>query len=167
MTPTQAQAENASPQHGLSTQLTSIREFLTFKLGDEEYGIDIQRVQEIRSYEEPTRMANMPSHIKGVVNLRGVIVPILDLRLRFNLAQASYDEFTVVIVLNIGSKVVGIVVDGVSDVVTFAPKDLRPVPELSSAIGNDYLLGIGSLQDRMLILLDIEKLLGGSESGLS
>ena len=144
----------------------AIREFLAFKLGSEEYGINIQCVQEIRSYEEPTRMANMPPFIKGVVNLRGVIVPILDLRIKFQQATVNYDGFTVVIVLNIGRQVVGMVVDGVSDVLTLTPEQLRPAPEFSSTIGSDYLLAIGSVQNRMLILLDIEKLMSAPEMGL-
>lgn len=148
------------------SRITTIREFLAFKLGSEEYGIDILRVQEIRSYEEPTRMANMPAFIKGVINLRGIIVPILDLRVKFNLSQVNYDTFTVVIVLNIGRQVVGMVVDGVSDVITLTPEEMRPVPEFSSTIGSDYLLAIGSVQERMLILLDIEKLMTGAEMGL-
>ena len=147
-------------------EVTSIREFLAFKLGNEEYGIDILRVQEIRSYEEPTRMANAPVFIKGVINLRGVIVPIMDLRMKFNMEQVKYDSFTVVIVLNIGGRVVGMVVDGVSDVITLTPEQLRPAPEFSSAIGNDHLLAIGSVGDRILILLDIEKLMSSSEMGL-
>ncbi len=145
---------------------THIREFLAFKLGHEEYGIDILRVQEIRSYEAPTRMANAPAYIKGVVNLRGVIVPIVDMRMKFNLEEVKYDGFTVVIVLNIGSQVIGMVVDGVSDVITLAPAQLRPVPELSSSIASDHLLAIGSLDDRMLILLDIEKLMRSEDMGL-
>jgi purine-binding chemotaxis protein CheW len=145
---------------------THIREFLAFKLGREEYGIDILRVQEIRSYEEPTRMANAPEYIKGVVNLRGVIVPIIDMRIKFNLEEVKYDGFTVVIVLNIGTQVIGMVVDGVSDVITLAPEQLRPVPELNSAIAGDHLLAIGSLEDRMLILLDIEKLMSSADMGL-
>jgi purine-binding chemotaxis protein CheW len=144
----------------------SIREFLAFKLGDEEYGIDILRVQEIRSYEEPTRMAHAPSFIKGVINLRGVIVPIVDMRMKFNLDQVNYDDLTVVIMLNIGAQVVGMVVDGVSDVIILAPEQLRPVPELSSAIGSDHLLAIGSVENRMLILLDIVKLMSSAEMGL-
>lgn len=146
--------------------LLSIREFLAFKLGNEEYGMDILRVQEIRSYEPPTRMANAPAYILGVVNLRGVIVPILDMRIKFNLALVNYDTFTVVIVLNIGKQVVGMVVDGVSDVITFTSAQLRPIPEFSSTIGSDHLLAIGSIQDRMLILLDIEKLMSSTEMGL-
>jgi len=146
--------------------ITSIREFLAFKLGSEEYGIDILRVQEIRSYEEPTRMANAPAFIKGVINLRGVIVPIVDMRIKFGLSELKYDNFTVVIVLNIGSQVVGMVVDGVSDVITLTPEQLRPVPEITSAIGSDHLLAIGSLENRMLILLDIEKLMSSADMGL-
>ncbi len=146
--------------------MTALREFLAFKLGAEEYGIDILRVQEIRSYEEPTRIANAPNFVKGVVNLRGVIVPIVDMRLKFNLEQANYDNFTVVIVLNIGSRVVGMVVDAVSDVITLTPEQLRPVPEFSSAIAADHLLAIGAIDRRMLILVDIEKLMSSAEMGL-
>lgn len=144
----------------------NIQEFLAFKLGNEEYGIDILRVQEIRSYEAPTRMANAPSFIKGVINLRGVIVPIVDMRLKFNLEQVDYNDFTVVIVLNIGKHVVGMVVDGVSDVITLSSGQLRPVPDFSSAISSDHVMAIGSVEDRMLILLDIEKLMTSADMGL-
>ncbi len=154
------------PAGASSAALTTIREFLAFKLGAEEYGIDILRVQEIRSYEEPTRIANAPAFIKGVVNLRGVIVPIVDMRLKFNLEQATYDSFTVVIVLNIGTRVMGMVVDAVSDVITLTPEQLRPVPEFNSAIESGHLLAIGALQQRMLILVDIEKLMSSPEMGL-
>ncbi len=164
-TPTPQTAPTTAPPIGAAV-LTSLREFLAFKLGAEEYGIDILRVQEIRSYEEPTRIANAPAFIKGVVNLRGVIVPIVDMRLKFNLAEASYDSFTVVIVLNIGSRVVGMVVDAVSDVITLTPEQLRPVPEFNSAIQSDHLLAIGAIDQRMLILVDIEKLMTGAEMGL-
>jgi purine-binding chemotaxis protein CheW len=163
-TQTAAQSTNSSASQ--DALITDIREFLAFKLGDEEYGMDILRVQEIRSYEPPTRIANAPAFVKGVINLRGVIVPILDMRIKFNLAQVNYDTFTVVIVLNIGQQVVGMVVDGVSDVITFTPAQLCPVPEFSSTIGNDHLLAIGSIKDRLLILLDIEKLMASAEMGL-
>ena len=144
----------------------SIREFLAFKLGAEEYGIDILRVQEIRSYEQPTRMANAPAFVKGVINLRGVIAPIVDMRIKFDLEQVIYDTFTVVIVLNIGTQVVGMVVDGVSDVISLTPEQLRPAPEFASNIGSDHVLAIGSVGDRMLMLLDIEKLMTSAEMGL-
>lgn len=144
----------------------TIREFLAFKLGDEEYGIDILRVQEVRSYEEPTRMAHAPAFIKGVINLRGVIVPIVDMRMKFNLAQVNYDDLTVVIMLNIGPRVIGIVADGVSDVLTITPGQLRSMPELSSTIGNEHLLAIAALEGRNLILLDIVKLMRSPEIGV-
>ncbi len=158
MTATAAAAAAAAP--------TSIREFLAFKLGAEEYGIDILRVQEIRSYEEPTRIANVPPFIKGVINLRGVIVPIVDLRMKFNLERADCDDFTVVIVLDIGSRVLGMVVDAVSDVVTLAAEQLRRVPDFNAAIAGDHLLAIGALQDRMLILVDVVKLMSSVDIGL-
>lgn len=144
------------------TVLTDLREFLAFKIGNEEYGVDILRVQEIRSYEKPTTIANAAADLKGVVNLRGVIVPIIDLRLKLGLPQARYDHLTVVIVLNIGQRVVGVVVDGVSDVLTLEREQLRPVPALDMDVDRDHLLAIGSVDDRMLILLDIEKLLAPS-----
>ena len=162
--PASRQSADSSP--GLSSAVTSIREFLTFKLGNEEYGMDILRVQEIRSYEEPTRMANAAPFIKGVVNLRGVIVPIVDMRMRFNLTDVTYDSFTVVIVVNIANRIIGMVVDGVSDVITLTPEQLRPTPDFSTPIGEDHVLAIGSIEDRMLILLDIEKLMSSADMGL-
>ncbi|MBV5322426.1 MAG: chemotaxis protein CheW [Ilumatobacteraceae bacterium] len=142
------------------------REYLTFRLDREEYGIDILKVQEIRGYEPPTRIANAPSFIKGVVNLRGTIVPIVDMRLKFNCANALYDSFTVVIILNLRQRIVGIVVDSVSDVMGLAPENLRAAPDIESVIDADSVLGLGSLGDRMLILLDIEKLMSGADMGL-
>lgn len=163
---TSIDSTNSRSDTAMVSAVTSIHEFLAFKLGDEEYGMDILRVQEIRSYEPPTRMANAPAFIKGVINLRGVIVPIIDMRIKFNLANVSYDTFTVVIVLNIGRQVVGMVVDGVSDVISLTPEQLRPVPEFSSVIGSEHLLAIGSVQERMLMLLDIEKLITSAAMGL-
>ncbi len=142
------------------------REYLTFRLDREEYGIDILKVQEIRGYESPTRIANAPSFIKGVVNLRGTIVPIVDMRLKFNCDKAVYDSFTVVIILNLRQRIVGIVVDSVSDVMGLAPENLRAAPDIESVIDSDSVLGLGSLGDRMLILLDIEKLMSGVDMGL-
>lgn len=142
------------------------REYLTFRLDQEEYGIDILKVQEIRGYEPPTRIANAPKFIKGVVNLRGTIVPIVDMRLKFDCTQAEYNSFTVVIILNLRHRVVGIVVDSVSDVMELAPDSIRSAPEIESVIDNDCILGLGSIGERMLILLDIEKLMSGVDMGL-
>lgn len=142
------------------------QEFLVFSLGEEEYAIDILKVQEIRGYENVTRIANAPAFIKGVTNLRGAIVPIVDLRIRFRLSEARYDNQTVVIVVNIGERVVGIVVDGVSDVLTLSQEQVKPPPEFGLGLPLDYLYGLGSLDDRMLVLVDIEKLLSSEDLAL-
>lgn len=142
------------------------QEFLIFTLGNEEYGIDILKVQEIRGYDQVTRIANTPAFIKGVTNLRGVIVPIIDLRVKFAQQDVTYDENTVVIVLNFGLRVVGIVVDGVSDVLSLTTEQIRPAPEFAVTLATEYLTGLGSLGDRMLILVDIEKLLSSEEMSL-
>ncbi len=141
-------------------------EYLTFVLGGEEYGIEILKVQEIRGYDTVTKIANTPSFIKGVVNLRGRIVPIVDLRIKFNLENKQYDEFTVVIILNLRGRVVGIVVDGVSDVLDLPSENIREVPDLVSNIDTQYILGLGSVEERMLILIDIEKLMNSQEMEL-
>ncbi|MET0335193.1 MAG: chemotaxis protein CheW [Rhizobacter sp.] len=142
------------------------REYLTFRLDQEEYGIDILKVQEIRGYEPPTRIANAPEFIKGVVNLRGTIVPIVDMRLKFNCANAEYNSFTVVIILNLRNRVVGIVVDSVSDVLELSPDHIKAAPDIESVVDNGCILGLGSIAERMLILLDIEKLMSSVDMGL-
>src|SRR5437764_1359726 len=160
-------------QHGFRTGGESKRveiaksEFLTFRLGEESYGIEILKVQEIRGYEVPTSIANAPEFIKGVINLRGVIVPILDLRVKFRLPESRYDEFTVVIILNVASRVVGVVVDSVSDVLSLDPEAIRPTPEFASAtFDTKYITGLANVDEGMLIMLDIEKLLSGAEMAL-
>ncbi|EKM9219021.1 chemotaxis protein CheW [Shigella flexneri] len=142
------------------------QEFLVFTLGDEEYGIDILKVQEIRGYDQVTRIANKPAFIKGVTNLRGVIVPIVDLRIKFSQVDVDYNDNTVVIVLNLGQRVVGIVVDGVSDVLSLTAEQIRPAPEFAVTLSTEYLTGLGALGDRMLILVNIEKLLNSEEMAL-
>jgi len=141
-------------------------EFLTFRLGGEEYGIDILKVQEIRSYEQPTRIANAPAFIKGVVNLRGVIVPIVDLRVKLNCESVEYNSFTVVIVLNVKGRVVGAVVDSVSDVLELGAGTIKPAPEMHTSVDTSFITGIGSVNDRMLILMDIEGLMTSADMGL-
>ena len=141
-------------------------EFLTFALGKEEYGVDILKVQEIRSYEGVTRLPDAPDYIKGVINLRGTIVPVIDMRLKFRLENAEYSALTVMIVLSVAGRVVGIVVDSVSDVVRLGSEQIREVPELGATIDSQFLTGIGTLDERMLILLDIERLMASAEMGL-
>jgi len=145
-------------------------EYLSFRLGAEEYGIDILRVQEIRSYAEPTRIANAPHFIKGVINLRGVIVPIIDLRLKLSCQAAEYTDFTVVIVLNLRDRVVGIVVDAVSDVIALEADSIKAAPAMSAAVDVQHILGIGCVGhgevERMLILTDIAALMSSADMGL-
>lgn len=161
---TLASAANGSMMAGAA------REYLSFKLGNEEYGIDILKVQEIRGYEPPTRIANAPHFIKGVVNLRGVIVPIVDMRLRFALPDVQYNSFTVVIILNIGNRTVGMVVDSVSDVLELASGQIKPAPEFNGAIDASYITGLGTVKtgddERMLILMDIEQMMTAADMGL-
>ncbi|MBP7132713.1 MAG: chemotaxis protein CheW [Aquabacterium sp.] len=149
-----------------NSQSSLAREYLTFRLGEEEYGIDILKVQEIRGYENPTRIANAPHFLKGVVNLRGTIVPIVDLRLRFGCSSAEYNSFTVSIILHIGQRTIGTVVDSVSDVMEIQAEAIRPAPEMSSAIDAAYILGLAQVGERMVVLLDIERMLMSSDMGL-
>jgi purine-binding chemotaxis protein CheW len=153
-----------------ATQSTSTAalsgQYLTLRLGGEEYAIDILRVQEIRSYEEPTSMVNSPSFVKGVVNLRGVIVPIVDLRMKLNIANVEYNEFTVVIILNVKGTVIGAVVDGVSDVVTLDSKIIKPAPQFESSIESRFIVGLANIGERMLIVMNIETLMSHSELGM-
>ena len=142
------------------------REFLAFTLGSEEYGIDILKVQEIRGYEAVTRIANAPEFIKGVINLRGIIIPVVDMRIKFKLGTPVYDQFTVVIILNISGRVMGMVVDSVSDVTTLTADQIKPAPEMGTAFSADYLVGLGTVDERMLILIDIDKLMSSGEMGL-
>ena len=135
------------------------RELLTFTLGSEEYGIDILKVQEIRGYDAVTTIANAPEFIKRVINLRGIIVPIIDMRIKFKLGNVTYNQLTVVIILNVANRVVGIVVDGVSDVITLTADQLKPAPEFSTSLDTQYISGLGTVDDRMIIVVDIEKLM--------
>lgn len=148
------------------TEESLSQEYLVFTLGKEEYGIDILKVQEIRGYDQVTRIANTPDFIKGVTNLRGVIVPIIDMRVKFAHDNILYNENTVVIVLNLAERIVGIVVDGVSDVLALTPEDIRPAPEFTVTLSTEYLTGLGARGERMLILVDIEKLLNSEEMAL-
>jgi len=138
-------------------------EFLSFTLGNEQYGVDILKVQEIRGYDQVTRVPDAPDYIKGVINLRGTIVPVIDLRLKLRLENARYDAFTVMIVLNVEQRVVGIVVDSVSDVIALTAEQIRPTPEFGAAVDTRFINGIGTQDERMLILLDIETLLDTAE----
>ena len=142
------------------------REYLAFSLGGEEYAVNILQVQEIRAYERVTRIANMPAFIKGVMNLRGAVVPVVDLRVRFNVGKADYDASTIVIVINIGPRTIGMVVDGVSDVVSLKASQLRPAPQIAGVLTAEFLEGVAILDQRMLIIVDIDGLMSSKEMGL-
>ena len=145
-------------------------EYLTFRIDSEEYGIDILKVQEIRGYDKVTKIAGAPPYIRGVINLRGVIVPIVDLRMKFNLAEAKYDAFTVAIILNLGGRVVGAVVDSVSDVLELDRAQIKDVPDFRTVLDTNYITGLGSVGDgdeaRMLILIDIDRLMSSADIAL-
>ena len=149
-----------------ATAREATREVLVFVLGSEEYGVDILKVQEIRGYEKVTPIPSAPDYLKGVVNLRGIIVPVIDLRVKFGMANPAYDAFTVVVILRIAERVIGIVVDGVSDVIRLAPGDVKAAPQLGSMVDASYLAGLATRDERMILLVDIEKLLSAGELGL-
>ena len=157
---------SASPTH----QPTPPREYLSFQLGSVEYGIDILKVQEIRGFETSTRMVNAPAYVLGVLNMRGIIVPILDMRLKFEMAEVAYNSQTVTIVLNVANRVVGMVVDAVQDVVAIQATEVKPAPDFNGAVNTQHIIGIATVdqaeQQRMLVLLDIEKLMSSADMGL-
>jgi purine-binding chemotaxis protein CheW len=157
-------------QHATSREDTGAREYLACRLADAQYAIDILKVQEIRGYGGVTQLANAPAFIKGVIDLRGVIVPIVDLRLKFGHADVVYDGTTVVVILNIARRVVGIVVDAVSDVVELQTAQIRPAPEFNSLLDAGYITGMATVDDdgtqRLVTLLDIERLMSGADMGL-
>jgi purine-binding chemotaxis protein CheW len=141
------------------------QQFLTFKLAGEEYGVGILSVQEIRGWSAVTAIPHSPPWLLGVINLRGAVVPIIDLRIKFNFAKAEYNEFTVVIILNVGARVVGIVVDGVSDVITLASGQIKPAPSLGNSTDTSHIIGFGTLDERMRILMDVERLMASADLG--
>lgn len=160
------QTLDARPTAARPSTGSTTREYLTFRLGNEEYGIDILKVQEIRGYDAVTAIANAPAFIKGVINLRGIIVPIVDLRIKFNVKAAHYDQFTVVIILNIGKRVVGAVVDSVSDVLTLCGEQVKAAPQFATTLDTEYITGLGTVDERMLILVDIERLMSSADMAL-
>lgn len=151
--------DNAKQQAAPADEDQVSSEYLTFTLGHEEYAIDILKVQEIRGYEPPTMIANAPPFIKGVINLRGTIVPVVDMRIKFRLGTADYTPFTVVIILNVAGRVIGMVVDSVSDVLSLLPAQIRPAPDFSASFDTRYILGLATVEQRMLIVTDIAQLM--------
>ena len=150
----------------LNQQLTNIsaeNQFLTFEVDNEEYGVDVLKVQEIIRYREPTAMPNAPEVIKGVINFRGEVIPVVDLRKKFNLADKEYDNFTVIIALEVKDKIVGVIVDQVSDMVSFSDEDIQENLEFGSQVDTEFIKGMARLDERLIILLYLEKLLSFEE----
>ena len=135
-------------------------QFLTFTLQNEEYGIEILRVQEIKGFSKITPIPNAPLFVRGVMNLRGTVVPIVDLRARFSMTEKEYDQFTCIVVVNVGSRIVGLVVDTVSDVLNIPNEAIADPPELASAGEGSCITGMGKLGERIVMLLDTSKLIG-------
>jgi len=159
-------AQNLNVEQDLITA-EGTDQFLTFMLAGEEYGVDILRVQEIKGWDAVTNIPNTPEYIRGVINLRGTIVPIVDLRLRFNMDKMEYGPTTVVIVLKVKSdeksRIMGIVVDGVSDVYNIPSEEIREAPDFGSGIDTDFVMGLASVEEKMVILLDIDHMLNAAE----
>jgi len=147
-------------QIGLTTDGS---QFLTFQLGDELYGVDILRVQEIKGYTTVTKIPNTPPHIKGVLNLRGTIVPIIELRTKFGMPTIDYTMFTVIVVVVVREKIIGLVVDAVSDVLNIDKNDIQPPPEFGAKVDVSFLNGIGKSGDRLVALLDMDRLLSDGD----
>jgi purine-binding chemotaxis protein CheW len=135
-----------------------VRQYLTFTLHDEEYAIDILKVQEIKGMSKITPIPNSPSYVRGVMNLRGTVVPIMDLRARFSMPEVEATHFTVIIVVNVGNKVVGLVVDTVSDVLNIASNDVEPTPELAGSLDTSFITGLAKSEQKLITLLNIDKL---------
>ncbi|NUO73314.1 MAG: purine-binding chemotaxis protein CheW [Frateuria sp.] len=140
-------------------QATPTVQQLTISLGNEEYGIDILAVREIRGWTPVTRIPQAPSYVLGVLNLRGAIVPVLDLRLRFGLARGEYSATTVTVVVTVAGRLFGGVVDAVSDVLDVEADQIRPVPDMGTTVDTEYLKGLTAVGERMVLLLDVDKLL--------
>lgn len=171
MTTLQISPTNTTPAvstsvHTIVTDAARSQEVLAFRLGDEEYGIALRSVQEIRSYQAPTRLAGASEHLLGVIDLRGEVVPLVDLRRRFGLARADFDALTVIIVVNLGARCVGVVADQVNDVVALRPAQIRQMPSLPACPEQRHMVAMGVVEDRQLVLLDIESLLRSTEMGI-
>lgn len=142
---------------------TDGRQVLTFTLGTEEYGVEILKVQEIKGYAAPTPIPNTPPHVKGVINLRGTIVPIIDLRRKFGMEAAEYNQFTVIVVVQVRGKITGFIVDAVSDVLNLPTADIQPTPQFDDKCDTRFISGLAKVGEKIIILLDIEKVAASGE----
>jgi purine-binding chemotaxis protein CheW len=152
--------ETLARQTGAGTSRATAGQYLSFVLGEEEYGIEILRVQEIKGYTTVTPIPNTPPHIKGVINLRGAVVPVVDLRTKFAMPAVEYTKFTVIVLVAAAGKTIGLVVDAVSDVLNLTDSSIQPPPELGASVDTRFLQGMGTTGERLVALLDMDQLLG-------
>lgn len=138
-------------------------QYLTFKLHQEEYGVEILKVQEIKGFTQVTPVPNTPAYVRGVINLRGTVVPVLDLRARFRMESADYNQFTVIIVVNLHDRIVGLVVDAVSDVLNFRHDDVEPTPDFGVGVDTSFITGLAKVEERLVLLLNLECLVTDAE----
>lgn len=155
--------ESLGTRSGQTSFATDGRQYLTFRLGQEEYGVEILKVQEIRGCSAITPVPNAPAYLKGVMNLRGTIVPVVDLRAKFSMPEAEYNRFSVIIVLTVGAKVMGLIVDAVSDVLNIARGDIQAPPDFGAQVDARFIGGMVRAGDKLLVLLDIDRVLSGAE----
>ena len=134
-------------------------QYVTFTLDDEEYGVEVLKVQEIIGYQGFTRVPSVPSFVKGVINLRGLVVPIVDLRIKLSMQEKAYDNFTVILILEVRGKTIGAIVDAVSDVVNLKEDEVQATPDFASGVSVDFIAGMGRRGDKLIIMLDIDKVL--------
>jgi len=158
-----ATVESTEQREVRTTYSSEDQQYLTFNLADEYYGVDILKVQEIKGYTTVTRIPNTPNYLKGVLNLRGTIVPIVDLRMKFGMGTTDPTPFTVMVVVNVRNRIMGFMVDAVSDVLDLNAKNIQPPPELGSAVDITFVAGIGNSNDRLVTLLDIDRVLTEEE----
>lgn len=158
-----ATIEAAEQQDIRTSYSNDDQQFLTFNLADEYYGVDILKVQEIKGYTNVTKIPNTPAYLKGVLNLRGTIVPIVDLRMKFGMGMTEPTSFTVVVVVNVRNRVMGFLVDAVSDVLDLNAKDIQPPPQLGNTVDISFVAGIGNSNDHLVTLLDIDRVLTDDE----
>jgi purine-binding chemotaxis protein CheW len=152
--------------HAVGGFTNDANQFLTFTLNQEEYGIEILRVQEIKGFSRITPIPNTPPFIKGVLNLRGTVVPVVDLRTKFGMPESEYNQFTVIIVVSIGKRIVGLVVDAVSDVLNIARDDLQAAPDMGAQVDLSFITGLARTNERLITLLNIERLVGRDEANI-
>lgn len=148
-------------------QTQESNQFLTFRLDEQEYGLELFKIQEIRGYAPVTPIPNVPAHVRGVMNLRGTVLPVVDLRMKFRLPPIEYNKFTVIVIAVVAGKMVGLLVDAVSDVLNVSPDQLRAAPDFGAAVDTQFINGVFQTRDHLAVALNLERLLSETELAVS